>query len=129
MAMEEKWSVDRLDNTNWMTWKFQVCHLLLAKGLWGYDGSEVLPQDANAQTHADYQKKSQRAFSTIALAINTQQLYLIISYENPKDAWDAPRKHFERDSLANKLFLKKRYFRAEMKEGTSVEAHLKEMKE
>ena len=53
----------------------------------------------------------------------------ITSYENPKDAWDALRKHFERDSLANKLFLKKRYFRAEMKERMSVEAHLKEMKE
>ena len=32
MAMEEKWSVDKLDGTNWMTLKFQVCHLLLAKG-------------------------------------------------------------------------------------------------
>ena len=130
MAMEEKWSVDRLDSTNWMTWKFQVRHLLLAKGLWGYvDGSEVLAEDANEQTHAEFRKNSQRAFSTIALAISTQQLCLITSYENPKDAWDALRKHFERDTLANKLFLKKRYFRAEMKEGTSVEVHLKEMKE
>jgi len=31
--------------------------------------------------------------------------------------------------LANKLFLKKWYFRAEIKEGTFIEAHLKEMKE
>jgi len=52
-----------------------------------------------------------------------------MSFENPKDAWDMLRKHFERDSLANKLFLKKWYFRAKTKEGTSVEAHLKEMKE
>ena len=130
MAMEEKWSVDRLDSTNWMTWKFQVRHLLLAKGLWGYvDGSEVLPEGANEQTRAEFQKKSQRAFSTIALAISTQQLYLITSFENPKDAWVNLHKHFERDTLANKLFLKKRYFRAEMKEGISVEVHLKEMKE
>ena len=40
--MEERWSVDKLDNSNWMTWKFQMRHLLMAKGLWKYvDGSEV----------------------------------------------------------------------------------------
>jgi len=72
MAMEEKWSVDRLDSTNWTTWKFQVRHLLLAKELWGY--VEVLPEGANEQTRADFQKKPQRAFSTIALAISTRQL-------------------------------------------------------
>ena len=31
--------------------------------------------------------------------------------------------------LSNKLFLKKQYFRKEMKEGTSMEAQKKEMKE
>ncbi len=30
--MEEKWSIDRLDGTNWTTWKFQMRHLLLAPG-------------------------------------------------------------------------------------------------
>ena len=39
------------------------------------------------------------------------------------------KKQFERDTLANKLFLKKQYFRKEMKEATSMQAHLKEMKE
>ena len=69
-------------------------------------------------------KKSQRAFSTIALAISTPQLYLVTSCEQLKEAWDALRTHFERETLANKLFLKKQYFRTEMKEGTLIEAHL-----
>ncbi len=45
--------------------------------------------------------------------------------------WDALRGHYERETLANKLFLKKQYFyfRKEMNEGTSMEMHLKEMKE
>ena len=37
--------------------------------------------------------------------------------------------HYECDTLANKLMLKKQYFQTEMKEGTSVEAHMKHMKE
>ena len=113
-----------------MTWKFQVRHLLLAKGLWGYvDGTKVLAEGADESAQTEFNKRSQRAFSTIALAVNTSQLYLITSLDKPKDAWDALRCHFEIDTLANKLFLKKQYFRTEMKEGTSVEAHLKHMKE
>ena len=105
-------------------------HLLLAKGLWGHvDGTAVLAENANAQVQTEFNKKSQRAFSTIVLAISTPQLYLVTSCEHPQNAWDVLRNHFERDTLANKLFLKKRYFRTEMKEGTSIEAHLKYMKE
>ena len=126
--MEEKWSVDKLDGHNWMTWKFQMRHLLLAKGLWAFvDGSEVAGESAQART--EFNQKSERAFSTIALAVCTSHLYLITSVDKPKDAWDALCSHFERGTLANKLFLKKQYFRTEMKEGTPIEAHLKHMKE
>lgn len=41
------------------------------------------------------------------------------SCQKPKDAWDAFRDNF----------LKKQYFRTKMKEGTSVAAHSKHMKE
>ena len=107
-SVDEKWSIDKLDTSNWMTWKFQMRHLLLAKGLWGYvDGSETLAEDA----------------------ISTPQLYLVTSCDKPKDAWDKLCEHFECKTLANKLFLKKKYFRTEKKEGTSMETHLKHMKE
>ena len=129
-SVDEKWSIDKLDTANWMTCKFQMRHLLLAKGLWGYvDGSEVLADEANAATRADFLKKSQKAFSTLVTAISTHQLYLVTSCDKPKDAWDKLCEHFECKTLANKLFLKKKYFRTEMKEGTSMETHLKHMKE
>ena len=85
MPMEEKWSVDKLDGANWLTWKFQMRHLLLAKGLWGFvDGTEELTEDASASAREEFKKKEQRAFSTIALAVCTSQLYLITSCEKPK---------------------------------------------
>ena len=129
-SVREKWSIDKLDSSNWITWKFQMHHLLLAKGLWGYvNGTDVLAAGADAAAQADFRQKSQKAFSTIVMAISTSQLYLITSCECPKEAWNALRNHFERETLANKLFLKKQYFRTEMKEGTSMEVHLKHMKE
>ena len=93
------------------------------------NGTETLAEDAAATARSDFEKKAQKAFSTLALAIGTSQLYLVTSCETPKDAWDALRSHFERNTLANKLFLKKRFFRMEMKEGATIESHLKEMKE
>ena len=128
--MEGKWSIDRLSTANWITWKFQMRHILMAKGLWKYvDGSEVLPEDANEATRTKFREESQKAISTIVMAISTPQLYLVTSCEQPKDVWDTLRKHFERETLANKLFLKKQYFRKKMKEGTPMDVHLKEMKE
>ena len=125
-----EWSIDRLDEANWSVWKFQMKHLLLAKGLWGLvDNTEVLRQGASAQQESEHLKRQQKTFSTIILAICLSQLYLITSHEKPKPAWDALCNHFERNTLANKLLLKKQYFRMEMSDGTTIEAHLKQMKE
>ena len=72
------------------------------------DGSETLTEDMTAQEQANYRKKSQKALSAIVMAVSPSQLYLITSCDSPKKAWDALRSHFERDTLANKLLLKKK---------------------
>ena len=105
-------------------------HLLLAKDLWGIvDGSEVSAPGDSAAQKAEFKKRSQKALSTIVMSVASSQLYLITSCEEPASAWVALRNHFERETLVNKLMLKKQYFRMEMKEGTSIEAHIKDMKE
>lgn len=49
-------------------------HLLHAKGLWVVvDGTEEPAEEATAATCAEFQKKSQKAFSTVVLAISTSQ--------------------------------------------------------
>ena len=107
-SVEEKWSIDKLDGNNWNTWKFQMKHLLLAKGLWQYvDGSATLAEDANEQAQADFNQKSQKSFSTIVLAISTSQLYLVTSCEGPQEAWEALRTNFERDSGEQTVFEEK----------------------
>ena len=63
------------------------------------------------------------------MSMESSQLYLVTSFEEPVGAWKALADHFERDTLVNKLMLKKQYFRMEMKEGTSMEEHIKRMKE
>ncbi len=61
-------------------------HLLLAKGLWSFvDGTEVLADGADAAARTDFQQKTQKAFSTIVMAVSVPQLYLITSTESPSD--------------------------------------------
>ena len=60
--MEDKLTIDKLDGSNWITWKFQLRHFLLAKGLWKYvDGSAVLAEGATAEQRAKHQSESQKA--------------------------------------------------------------------
>ena len=130
MTEVDKWSIDKLNSSNWMTWKFQMKHLLLAKGLWEIiTGEEVLAARASDQQAADFKKRSRKAFSTIVMSIDSSLIYLITSHEKPTAAWKALCDHFERDTLVNKLMLKKQYFRMEMKESSSIEEHIKKMKE
>ncbi len=82
--------------------------MLLAKGLWGHvDGSETIGEDATLGQRADFKRKARRAFSSIVMAMDTSRLYLITSCEKANNAWSTLRDHFERDTLANKLLVKK----------------------
>ena len=57
MGVKKKWSIDKLDDSNWSTWKFQMRHLLLAKELWKYvDRSEVLAEGATAEARTKFRQ-------------------------------------------------------------------------
>ena len=72
MADVDKWSIDKLDLSNWMTWKLKIRHLLLAKDLWGLvDGMEVLRDDASAQQLAEFNKKSQKTFYIMVMSVSS----------------------------------------------------------
>ena len=94
-----RWSVNRLDGTNWPVWKFQMTHLLLAKGIWGFvDETETLRAGATEQKRADFKKRQEKTFLTLALAISPAQLHLITLYDKPKPAWDALCEHFKKNT-------------------------------
>ncbi len=98
-TMEDGLFIEKLSGPeNWATWKFQMEHLMKAKGLWGMVAeTENVPDGANAQTRAEFEKRKEKAFSVLVLNVSTPQLYLITSCKTPKEAWDTLKGHFERD--------------------------------
>ena len=128
-GISDKWEIEKLDRSNWPTWSFQMKHLLMAKEVWEHvDGTAPSPgNDLSAQ--ASYEKTKQKAMATLVMGIKANLIYLVTSCTTPKDVWDTLRAQFERNTMANKLFLKRQYFTTKMREGNSVQDHLKCMKE
>ena len=85
----DKWTIDKLGNTNYQTWKFQMKHLLLVKDLYDIvDGSEAPPvESADQQTKAAYRARYRKAFSAIALSVSSDLLYLITDTEAADLTW------------------------------------------
>jgi hypothetical protein len=66
----------------------------------------------------------QRAISTIEMYITDDVLYHVISAISAKDMWEKLEAIYLGKSLSNKLFLKKKLFKLEMKEGEDVMKHI-----
>ena len=127
---DQKWSIPKLDGSNWMTWKFQMEHMLLDQELWGYvDGTMKLEDARDAEARALFKKKSQKALTAIIMATATSRLHIIQMCKEPADAWKRLQDQFQKGTLAMKLNLRKKYFRLELTEGTPMERHLREMNE
>lgn len=84
-------------------------------------------------TRTMLREESKKTVSTIIIFIGTPQLYLITSYPDSDlrnrrrfGTLHDFRKHFEHETLANELFLKKQYFGRKLKRVHPIATHLKE---
>jgi len=122
-------TVNKLTSNNYATWKFKLKHLLIAKELFGYcDGSMKEPTTSETAKKA-FKLNAQKALSQFVLSISDEVFYLITECETAQKAWEKLQSHFEQDTLANRRYLKKQYFRAVMKNSDSVEDYLKYLKD
>ena len=129
--MESKVTVDKLScQEDWRCWSFQLKFLLKSKGLWSLvEGTEQLAPGASDQVRSEYTRRCERALACIVLHMDKSQLYLVTECETAKEAWEKLSAHFDRSTTANKLYLKKRFYRLQMKAGTKLTEHFKTMKE
>ncbi|CAB4021124.1 Hypothetical predicted protein [Paramuricea clavata] len=108
MAQEDKLSIDKLDGVkNWQIW----------------NGS-----DSSSGATASFEKAQKKTKALIVTSIKSDLIYLITECQTPKEIWDKLKQRFERDTIANKLFLKQRVFSLKVKESDSLDEHLRRMK-
>ena len=107
--------------------------ILEEKDLWGIvKGDEVEP-DEEGTTEAQrrqFQRRERKAFATICLSLGmNDELSLVRSATTAKEAWSKLEGQYEVKSLANKLFLRKKYFTMTMGQDESMSEHINKMKE
>ena len=132
MAAESKTSVIvPLNGNNYPTWRVQCRMALVRDGLWGIvAGTETLPGTVEGgDRRSKFLARRDRALATIVLTVEPSLLYLLGEPEDPSAVWQKLQDQFQKKTWANKLALRRRLHSLQLKDGESVQDHIKCMTE
>ena len=120
-----------LKGPNYATWKVQCRMVLMKYGVWKIvEGTEIAPDEDNHVAMGKYNDRRDKALSTIVLAVDTSQLYLLGSEpKDPVEVWRKLCDQFQAKTWANKLSLRRKLFGLRLSENQPVQDHIKSMVE
>ena len=102
--------------------------VLKERDLWDVASGEEPEPLISTLYQATYKRKSRKSMAMICLAMEDSQLPLVWSANGAHDAWSRLEEHFEKKSLANKLFLRRRFFTTMTNEDDDVLRHNNKIK-
>ena len=121
--------INLLNGNNYPTWKVQCQMALMKDGLWDIvNGTEVRPHD-DERAMVQFNKSWNKALATIVLSVDPSLLYLIGEPNSPIEVWRKLSNQFQKKTWANKLHLRKKLYSLKLKDGESVQEHIKVMTE
>ena len=118
-----------LNGLNYATWKVQCRMVLLKEGLWGIASRSEQSPDVKDENFPKFLARKDKALATIVLPVQPSLLYLIGDPEDPSEVWQKLESQFQKRTWANKLQLRRKLFSLRLKEGDSVQEHIKAMTE
>ena len=128
---ESKINIVPLKEGNYATWKLQCQMMLMKESLWSIvNGTDTGPAEgAEAREVEKFRIRKDRALATIVLAVDPSLLYLLDKTDDPVYVWKKLQSQFQRKNWANRLVLRRRLYSLQLKEGESVQKHVKEITE
>lgn len=114
--------VERLNDTNWASWKFRVELLLVKDGLW-----EVVSNPKPVDVNATWISKDASARAVIGLALDDGQLSHVLGASTANEMWTQLQGYHERGSLSNKIHVLRKLCSLRLMEGGDMSKHLTEM--
>ena len=118
-----------LNGANYSTWKIQCRMALVRDRLWGIvSGTETEPTEGGDR-RSNFLARRDHALATIVLAVEPSLLYLIGDPEDPVAVRQKLQNQFQKKTEANKLALRRRLHSLQLREGESVQDHIKAMTE
>ena len=130
MAESKGVMVTPLNGSNYPTWKIQCRMALMKDGLWSIvNGSDRPPDVAEIEKYAKFITRRDRALATNVLSVNPSLLYLIGDPEDPIVVWGKLADQFQKKTWATKLELRRKLHSLRLKDGDSIQDHVRAMTE
>lgn len=123
--MDNKFSIVKLNNTNYQSWQFKIKLFLQRDDLWQYIEPGTPPNPVTTAWTAGDTK----AFATIGLLVEDNQHNIIMGQTTAKGAWNALKSYHHKATLTSKVTLLKLICNKNFRDGESMEQHLFDMED
>ena len=128
MAEMKTVSIVPLNGKNYPTWKVQCRMTLMKDGLWRIvSETERDPGDGEAEAHSKFLSRRDRALAIIVL-VHGRAIIALFDWD-PVAVWKKLIDQFQKKTWANKLELRRKLYSLRLKDGESVQEHIKAMTE
>jgi len=115
----DKYTVAKLNNSNYQVWKFKVKMLLIRDDLW-----TVVRDDTPDPVPDGWDRKDEKAQCTISLTVEDNQLVHICNCTNAKDMWKELQKVHERSNLSIKMYLRKKLYKIKLQSDQNMQEYI-----
>ena len=92
-------------------------------------GVEEEPSQADRDKHVKFVARRDKALATVVLSVEPSLLYLLGEPVDPRIVWEKLRDQFQKKTWANKLSLRRRLYSLRLKNGDSMQDHIKSLTE
>ena len=121
---ETRFSIVKLNNTNYQLWKFKLEMLLSKDDLW-----DMVNQDKPEEAPNSWEKRDRQAKATISLMVEDDQLIHIRNKDSARGMWLALQKLHERSNLTSKLYLLRKLYKMRLTKGAVMRSYINQMLE
>ena len=120
----------KLNSGNYRSWTFNMRLYLESNDLFEHaDGTAVAPNaEAGAAEARNFCLKAKKAWTYICLAVEPSQQIHICDTKTAKDAWDALKNQFARDSILQKVRLRQKYYSCKFQHNGNMLEHINYLK-
>src|SRR6218665_2420439 len=118
-SSDTRYTVAKLNNSNYQIWKFKVKMLLIREDTW-----KVVQGDTPDPVPDDWQRKDEKAQCTIPLTVEDNQLVQICNCTSAKDMWKQLKKVHERSNLSSKMYLRKKLYKMRLQDDQNMQEYI-----
>src|SRR6218665_630909 len=118
-SSDTRYTVAKLNNSNYQIWKFKVRMLLIREDTW-----TVVQGVTPGPVPDDWQRKDEKAQCTISLTVEDNQLVHICNCTSANGMWKQLQKVHERSNLSSKMYLRKKLYKMRLQDDQNMQEYI-----